>query len=69
LERLRELGIHLDVDVDSTMVEIERNIQWSAVKVQEIAAWVESERSAATKMNFSYIANVLLLSFLMIIVS
>jgi RNA processing factor Prp31 len=52
-ERLKKLAASHVIDVRKTMEEIERNIDWMSMKVPEIATWVENEKGAAIKLNFS----------------
>ncbi|KAG5671811.1 hypothetical protein PVAND_001986 [Polypedilum vanderplanki] len=64
LERLKELGIKFDIDVDSAIAEIERNIQWSTKKVPEIAHWHANNNANAIKFHISLL---IFFSFLMFI--
>lgn len=38
-DRLKEIGIQLNIDVNDTITEIEKNIQWMLIKVPEIDTW------------------------------
>jgi hypothetical protein len=60
LERLKEIGIQLDVDVDGTIVDIERNIKWMEVKGKEIAEWVNNEAGSAAGLKVSLTSMILL---------
>jgi hypothetical protein len=56
LEQLKELGIALDVDVDGSVREIEKNLYWMEMKVPEIAAWVKNEKGGAGRLKFPLLA-------------
>jgi hypothetical protein len=68
LERLKEIGIQLDVDVDGAIVDIERNIKWIQVKGSEIAAWVNNEAGSAVGLKLS-LMSVILFSFVIFFIN
>lgn len=53
LERLKELATEVEVNVDESIKEIEKNLHWMREKVPEIATWVKNEKSSAVKLKFS----------------
>lgn len=53
LEQLKELGIEVEVDVDESVREIEKNLAWVQKKVPEISLWVKNEKGGASKLKFS----------------
>jgi hypothetical protein len=53
LDRFERLAKLFDVDVDATISEIEKNLQWTEEKLPEIAIWVENEKGSAVKVKFS----------------
>lgn len=53
LEKFKELGIEVNVDVDESVREIEKNLAWMEKKVPEIYTWVKNEKGGAGKLKFS----------------
>jgi hypothetical protein len=68
LEKLKEVGIEIDVDIDSALDEIEGNLYWMKVKAPEIAVWIENERGFSTKVNYSITLAVASFIFIIVVV-